>query len=181
MMAANYSAKGYEGQKIEAIQDAKMWVAFDNPNIDSDKPTLVLAATEQVPSNTDGWMLATQTCGGFGCYQTDAAIMLLSIKPEIMDSIQHIVDEEWYPDSLDYEGVCSPESEPVKSYLHELAKIGLTFNALGSDIRLSQALYPVDAVQSNLDILTADQVNLKEIDPNDECGLIIYLVGDNCD
>ncbi|WP_210467370.1 hypothetical protein [Vibrio crassostreae] len=178
---ANYSARGYEGQKIEAVQDAKMWVSFDNPNVDTDKPTLVLAATRQIPSNTDGWILATQTCGGFGCYQTDAAIMLLSIKPEMMNSIQRIVDEDWYKDSLDYEGFCLPESEPVKAYIHELAKIGITFNALGSGVRLSQALYPVDAVQFNLDILTHDQISLKEIDPNGECGLIIFMVGDNCD
>lgn len=178
---ASFSANGFEGCKVAEIQSENIWVAFDNPNIDSDEPTLVLAATRQVPDNTDGWILATQTCGGYGCYQTDAAIMVLSIKPEIMNSIQRIVEEDWYPDSLDYEGFCSPESEPVKAYIQELAKLALQFNALDSHIRLSQALYPVDAVQSNLDILTADQVNLKEIDPNDECGIIIYLVGHNCD
>ncbi|MDH1472533.1 hypothetical protein [Shewanella sp. GD03713] len=105
-----YSAKGYEGRKISEISGKKMWVAFDNPNVDSAEPTLVLAATKQVPSNADDWILATQTCGGFGCYQTDAAIMLLSIKPEMMNIIHCIINEDWYPDSLNYEGFCLPES-----------------------------------------------------------------------
>ena len=172
----------FAGRLVRDIPDSCFSWGFEHPHdIDNYDPKLVLAATLKVPNATEGWLLATETCGGFGCYQKDAAIRVLEIQPGMKAFLQHIVDEEWYEDSLDCEGMCLPSSKAVKAYNAELAKVGLTFSAEESCAALTQALYPIDPTPANIELLSSTELSLKQIDPLHECGLVLYIVGDNCD
>lgn len=180
----NYSSKPFIGQELSKITECNKWFGFDDPDQDKDSPTLVLAAVHKVPNDLDGWFMASQTCGGFLCWEQFAAIKLLKLKPEYKLFLEKICNEDWASESLDYLGFCEPESNAVKEYQLFIEQYDLVFSSKNEHgIKLAQALYPLDASNEQIAKLadSDDLIDVDIIDPNGDCGLVLFIVGDNRD
>lgn len=175
--------KEYLGAELSLVPSDLFHHGFDDPSLlDQRYPSLVLAAVDKVPLIAANWFLAYQDCDGFGCGSESAAILPLSIKPEILSELIRIVDEEFAGDGgLDYFLVMNPDDARAirGSYLGAISKLGLTCTSELSET-LTQALYPIDATNANLNILSNEKVNLEEIEKSGS-KLCIYIVGANCD
>lgn len=174
--------KIYLGKSLDHIPIELFRYSFDSPSLQNQRfPGLVLASLEYVPHVGFNWFLAYEDCGGMSCDTTYAAILPLEIREDIHDAITRIAEEEFAGEGgLDYFSVENEDKreEIKRAYMNSLGKIGLTCSAelLAG---LTQALYPVDATYENLRILSNTDVDLDcFININ---GLVIYIVGANCD
>ncbi|HBM3184923.1 TPA: hypothetical protein LVM22_001188 [Klebsiella oxytoca] len=166
----------YKGMNIGDIPENEFMEGFDP---DERYPALVLASVLRVPADADNnWRLATEDCGGFACYTLDAAVLPLSIKPEMQNVLADIVDEKFSDSDLDYYSVMmSPEErlQVQNNYLECLQAAGLTCDSEYITL-LQQALYPVDATPENIQRLTTDNIGVQLTNE-----LVLFIVGQNCD
>lgn len=65
-----------------------------------------------------------------------------------------------------------------EAYLSVLHSVGLSCNEQNLK-QLTQDLYPVDATEMNLSILSDVQIDLGALQVSE--GLVIFIVGQNCD
>lgn len=168
----------YYGKKMNEIPGDVFWYGFDP---DNRWPALVLASVDTVPTGScEAWRLASEDCGGFSCDSRYAAVLTLSIRPEMARYLETVVDEEFSPEPLDYLNVMDVgKVAAVKNgYLSSLQSAGLSCNQENLEL-LTQALYPVDATHENLMILSGDSIDLSRIEITK--GMVIFIVGANCD
>ncbi|ENH3410656.1 hypothetical protein ABWC92_000858 [Escherichia coli] len=168
----------YYGMRISDIAEDKFSLGFD-PN--ERWPSLVLASGETVPAVGAGeWRLASEDCGGFYCDTFYAAVLPLSIRSEMNAVLESIVDERFTTDGLDYFNMMDNQAraEIREAYLSVLQSVGLSCNEQNL-AQLTQALYPVDATIDNLSILSDDLIELGTLQVSE--GLVIFIVGENCD
>lgn len=93
-------APGQHGKNLRDIPEQCFDYGFDR---EDRWPGLVLASTVTVPNgNTDGWRLATQSCGGFSCNEFQAAVLPLPVRPEMLRFLETVAEEEFSPAPLDY-------------------------------------------------------------------------------
>ncbi len=93
-------APGQHGKNLRDIPEQCFDYGFDR---EDRWPGLVLASTVTVPNgNTDGWRLATQSCGGFSCNEFQAAVLPLPVRPEMRRFLETVAEEEFSPAPLDY-------------------------------------------------------------------------------
>lgn len=126
-------------------------------------------------------------CGGFAIYQQPAAILPLTIRPELLKNLAAIADEVFASSTgcdLDY-GLPHDHADRLKvinEYKTALQELNLTWDSsnINPSNELRQALYPVDATIENLRMLTPDFVDVERLS-KDGCELYIYIVGTNCD
>lgn len=172
----------YLGKTLDQVPEREFVSGFDDPSlIDQRFPGLVLASTSKIPLLANEWFLAYQDCGGFSCNSQYAAILPLEINSTVINALKRVVDEEFAGEGgLSYFGVYENELKvKIKNqYLDVLSQMGLT---CADDLldSLTQALYPIDATIDNLRLLSTTEVNLDEL--NNIKGLVIYIVGENCD
>lgn len=176
-------ADKFLGVELAGIPNEELHHGFDDPSLmDQRFPSLVLAGTNKVPMHASEWFLAKQDCDGFGCGDKKAAILPLSIKPEIKVRLTNIANENFAGgDGLDYFAIMpTGDVEAIKaSYLSTLMELNLTCSERLLKL-LTQALYPVDATKENLAIITDDLVDIDLYSENG-CELCIFIVGENCD
>ncbi|MBI0472739.1 hypothetical protein WCT78_00165 [Pectobacterium versatile] len=168
----------YGGRELADLPDEIFEYGFDP---DERFPALVLASVITVPVGSgESWRLAIEDCGGFSCDYRAAAVLPLSIRPDIVRVLEQIVEEDFSPDRLDYFTMFdSGQVAAVKrGYLTCLQAAGLSCSPDNLD-RLTQALYPVDATPENLAILSGESIDLSAIAVSH--GLVIFIVGQNCD
>lgn len=148
-------------------------------NRDKGLPTAVLYSA--VEYTGDGWEpLRNHSCGGFSCDSLDGWAYLLPLCAQAQPVVQSIAEESFCEGcanpSMDYFGGQEHFQEQQAAYRKLLGQHGLTVgDALLS--KLKQAAYPLDATRKNLQALVGDN-NLSTI-PLD--GLVILVLGDNCD
>ncbi|MND27433.1 hypothetical protein D3C80_178990 [compost metagenome] len=168
----------YYGKNVKDIPGDAFCYGFDP---DERSPALVLASVETVPAGSNGaWRLATENCGGFSCESRDAAVLPLPVRPEMVDFMGKVADEEFSTEPLDYLGMMAPDKVIAvkKGYLSSLHSVGLSCNQDNLEL-LTQALYPVDATPENVLILSGDSIDLSKVEVPK--GLVIFIVGENCD
>lgn len=168
----------YHGKKIEEIPDAAFWPGFDP---EERWPALALASLVTVPAgNTEGWLLASESCGGFSCNSCEAAVLPLPVHPEILGFLETVAEEAFSPEPLDYLNMFDAGKVAAvrNGYLSALQSAGLSCNAANLDL-FTQALYPVDATPENLRLLTGTDIDLSVTGVSGE--LVIFIVGQNCD
>lgn len=168
----------YCGMHISQIAEEEFGYGFD-PN--ERCPSLVLASGETVPAVGSGeWRLASEDCGGFSCDNFYAAVLPLSIRSQIATVLESIVEERFTSDGLDYFSMMDNQARAKirGAYLSLLHSVGLSCNEQNLKL-LTQALYPVDATVTNLSILSNDQIDLGALQVSE--GLVIFIVGQNCD
>ena len=167
----------YYGSTLASIADPAFRSGFDP---DGRWPALVLASIFTVPDGVqDSWQLAVESCGGYSCDERKAAVLPLSIRPEKQGFLTNIADENFSPEPLDYLGMNAGNNDAVRhGYLACLHAAGLSCSQENLGL-LTQALYPVDATPGNLSILSGDHVDLSLF--QDRHGLVIFIVGQNCD
>ncbi|MCW1829835.1 hypothetical protein OLZ31_23630 [Enterobacter asburiae] len=168
----------YCGMHISQIAEEEFGYGFD-PN--ERWPSLVLASSETVPAvGSSEWRLASEDCGGFSCDTFDAAVLPLSIRSQIATVLESIVEERFTSDGLDYFSMMDNQARTKirEAYLSVLHSVGLSCNEQNLK-QLTQALYPVDATEMNLSILSDDQIDLGALQVSE--GLVIFIVGQNCD
>lgn len=168
----------YCGMNISEITEKEFSYGFDP---DERWPSLVLASSETVPAVGAGeWQLAYESCGGFSCDTFYAAVLPLSIRSQIKTILESIVDERFTSDGLDYFNMMDNQTraEIREAYLSVLHSVGLSCNEQNLK-QLTQALYPVDATVKNLSILSEDHIELETLQVSE--GLVIFIVGENCD
>lgn len=172
----------YLGQPVDGIDESRFSYGFDDPSLlDQRYPSLVLASLERVPRNAESWFLASQDCGGFACDQEFGAILPMSIRPEMLDQLSAIANEDFAGDGgLDYYGVSSKATQKAiqAGYIESVTRIGLTCPTGLAVEHLTQALYPIEVTEQNIQALTTDQVRL---DRYADVDLMIFIVGENCD
>ncbi|MFW2618263.1 hypothetical protein ACN2AY_26780, partial [Klebsiella pneumoniae] len=87
-------APGQHGKNLRDIPEQCFDYGFDR---EDRWPGLVLASTVTVPNgNTDGWRLATQSCGGFSCNEFQAAVLPLPVRPEMLRFLETVAEEEFW-------------------------------------------------------------------------------------
>lgn len=168
----------YGGRELADLPDEIFAYGFDP---DERWPALVLASVTTVPAvSNEAWQLAIEDCGGFSCDYRAAAVLPLSIRPDMVRVLEQIVEEEFSPDQLDYFTMFdSHQVAAVKrGYLSCLQAAGLSCSQDNLDL-LTQALYPVDATPENLAILSGEVIDLSAVAVSH--GLVIFIVGQNCD
>ena len=166
------------GMHISEIAEKEFSYGFD---LDERWPSLVLASSETVPAVDAGeWQLAYESCGGFSCDTFYAAVLPLSIRSQIKTVLESIVDERFTTDGLDYFTMMDKQTRAKirEDYLSVLHSVGLSCNEQNL-AQLTQALYPVDTTMTNLSILTDDKIDLGTLQVSE--GLVIFIVGQNCD
>ncbi|SLS86307.1 hypothetical protein [Klebsiella pneumoniae] len=146
-------------------------------------PGLVLASTITVSySPSPDWFLGEEQCGGHSCNQFRAAIKPLQIIPQsqVQGDLELIASEGFEPGTLDYFSLADDEVQKrVRlNYQSFVMNLGLTCSD-ENVLLLTQPLYPLDATESNLRALTTDQTCLSGL--TDTTGLVIFVVGVNCD
>ncbi|MGR7074067.1 hypothetical protein ACU62W_24740 [Klebsiella aerogenes] len=105
-------APGQHGKNLRDIPEQCFDYGFDR---EDRWPGLVLASTVTVPNgNTDGWRLATQSCGGFSCNEFQAAVLPLPVRPEMLRFLESVAEEEFSPAPLDYFNMMDATAENMK-------------------------------------------------------------------
>lgn len=139
---------------------------------DSDEAAVVVLSSQ--PQAGNGWLRVSHSCGGFSCDIFEGYAYILPVLPEMRSVIDAIADERFCEGdgNMDY-GV---ETAHRESYRAFLARHGLSVN--DANLRaLTQAIYPFDASEMNLQRLTgAHAVGGIETD-----GLMLAVIGFNCD
>lgn len=146
-----------------------------------DYSALVLASTKAVPgSPSQHWFLGEEQCGGHSCNQFRAAVLPLAILPQKVAVLEQVTGEEFHPDSLDdFDRYSDEEQHRVRrDYQSFIMSAGLTCSDAHA-LLLTQALYPLDVTEANLEALTSDRVSLDELSHSDD--LVLLIVGVNCD
>ncbi|HDS2526727.1 hypothetical protein [Klebsiella pneumoniae] len=169
---------GQHGKNLQDIPEQCFDYGFDR---EDRWPGLVLASTVTVPNgNTDGWRLATQSCGGFSCDEFQAAVLPLPVRPEMLRFLETVAEEEFSPAPLDYFNMMDAADAAAvkKGYLSCLHRAGLSCSEHNLSL-LTQALYPVDATAENMKILVGNCTELAAMKVPG--GLTIFIVGQNCD
>lgn len=147
-------------------------------SLDDNRPTVVLYSA--VPMDGYGWeQLHGHSCGGFSCEYLDGWAYLLPLRAEIEPAIRAIAGEEFClacaNPSLDYYGGSAERHEQQAAYRAFVERCGLTVNDGNLD-RLKQAAYPLDATPDNLRVL----VGTNRV-PDPSGGMVLLVLGDNCD
>lgn len=170
MIKVEYLGKSIKSIPVEEFENCR----FDDPsNGDERYPGLALVSVDIVPKNAHDWFLQCTAHMGYSIMPKYAAIKPLSIKSSIEPLLRRIVEEEFEESNLGY-GTTEAE---YTNYTNMIEKHGLTYTRSKSG-ELRQALYPLDATQSNLSILTHDDIDLFNYE---DVNLLIYVVGENCD
>ena len=148
-------------------------------NLENNWPTAILYSPQQPIG--DGWeQLLGHSCGGFSCDYLDGWAYLLSLCTRAEPIVSAIAEEQFCKEcentSMDYRGGLDFFREQQEAYRRFLGCHGLTVSDEGL-ASLKQAAYPLDATQSNLQILVrGNRVPAFPLD-----GLMIFVLGDNCD
>ena len=170
MIEEQYLGKTIKSVPVSAFENRR----FDTPNTAEERyPGLVLASDTIIPKEAMDWYLQSTAYMGYSIMGKYAAIKPLSIKSSIESLLQNIVDETFEVDNLGY----ATSQADLSSYESFISEFDLTYSKEKSG-ELRQALYPLDATQHNLSILTDDEIDLSLYDDVD---LKIYIVGENCD
>ncbi|MCL6336291.1 hypothetical protein EXT65_21085 [Pectobacterium carotovorum subsp. carotovorum] len=168
----------YGGRELADLPYEVFELGFDP---DERFPALVLASVDSIPAECgEGWRLALEDCGGFSCDYLAAAVLPLAIRPDMVRVLEQIVEEDFSPDRLDYFTMFDSDQVAAvkRGYLTCLQAAGLSCSPDNLD-RLTQALYPVDATPENLAILSGDAIDLSAFAVSH--GLVVFIVGQNCD
>jgi hypothetical protein len=136
-------------------------------------PAIVLLSS--APQEGAGWQPLTQhVCGGFARKTFDAYAYVLKVLPSMQEMIDDILFEQFLGDitkGLD-DGVSDKQRAEYRGFL-------LRHGVHVSDTNLAaltQAVYPMDASEKNLQALTG-KASIKGINLD---GLQIAVLGDNC-
>lgn len=167
----------YSGRRIEKIPENRFRRCRQD-NLRS-HATLALVAMEIVPKQAE-WQLISLVCGGFEHYDEYLACHYLVISPDKQSLVDYIASEKWFPGGLNYSGMCREDSKELMTYQSVLRSHGLSFES-SNMVNLSQALYPLDPTWKNIQHLTNSPANLLDIDPENNCGLVLMIIGANCE
>ncbi|MFZ6751206.1 hypothetical protein [Undibacterium sp. Ren11W] len=136
-------------------------------------PLTVLLSS--VPQEGAGWLpLKQHVCGGFKRKTLDAYAYGLTILPGMQEMIDDILFEQFLSDlskGLD-DGVSDKQRAEYRGFL---LRHGVAVND-SNLAALTQAVYPMDASEKNLQALTG-KASIKGVNLD---GLQIAVLGDNC-
>jgi hypothetical protein len=200
------SAAQFVGQSIRDLAvraDLRLAFAFPKPTDrwePNDRPVLALACFRRVPKGAAlyPWQLFEVTCGGFLCDTAHGTGLLLRSLPEpenwtkdlLSDPINRLIADLWGENFTEVGAMDYPpgvDDKVMTQYRQRLVQMNITWSKPAdrySRGHLKQAIYPMDATDSNLRILTGDPTakidSLLADDPTETDAWLVVL-GQNCD
>ena len=105
------------------------------------------------------WLALQHQVGGHACMHRYLIATELRVHPDLYDGLRAIARRRWGSWHGGRTGAAETNEAAVATYRSELADLGLTY----SGEWITQAIYPIDASQSNLDRLSDRPVTLAEL------------------
>lgn len=176
--------------KTRVTDGAENWFNHDGP-------IAIIACVLAVPAAaaSGGWYSRQIQCGGFVCDQWTVfgrGLLALAEPPwsqaEMDVPVIRLLANLWDEEFADEDGLSYGVSkEATDAYVELLRANGLSADSVAdgsSPVQLKQAVYPIDATDGNLTVLTDGRhisvTSLLEDDPV-RCGAVIIVIGQNRD
>ena len=137
-------------------------IASDDPK-NTLKIVMTLAFTRRIPPLKPGrtWLGLEHQCGGLACEQQRMIATPLNPRPSMISPFLEIAREGYCGDNGHFYRGAPILASRIVSYFTALARIGLDCECTYP--HLTEALYPIDATQDNLDRIATDAPLLDEI------------------